>query len=103
MPLTRFVTLLLLSSLLLIPLPLSSSGNVPDGTAPLAVLDRIEEDMAVVVLEDGSFVVLPASLLPVEAAEGACLRLSMAKDDTARGSLEKSVASDILSMQGAPR
>ena len=100
---TRLMTLFIMALLLLSPFPLSSAGNVAGDATPIAVLDRIEEDRAVIVFEDGSCFVLPASLLPIPANEGECLRLTITKDETMRDSLEKAVASDILAMPGAQR
>lgn len=45
-----------------------------------AIVDRIEDDVAVVVFEDGGRAYLPAKRLPPGAGEGTVLRLSWTVD-----------------------
>lgn len=45
-------------------------------------IDRIEEDLAVILLEDGAYQVhFPAELLPADMGEGDYIKLSFAKDE----------------------
>lgn len=46
------------------------------------ILDRMEGDMAVLELDNGALVQVPAELLPAGAKEGDCLRLVVDTDAT---------------------
>lgn len=46
------------------------------------ILDRIEGDIAVLELDNGTLIQVPAGLLPAEAKEGDCLRLTVDADTT---------------------
>lgn len=46
------------------------------------VIDRIESDMAIVEKEDGSFVQMPKSLIPLDAKEGDVLLIIVDEEGT---------------------
>lgn len=45
-------------------------------------IDRIEEELAVVELEDGNMVNIPKIILPLEAKEGDIISVSIDKEET---------------------
>ncbi|HEV8352809.1 MAG TPA: DUF3006 domain-containing protein [bacterium] len=47
-----------------------------------AIVDRIEEDVAVLIFEDGGRAYVPAAHLPAGAGEGTVLRLSWTVDSS---------------------
>lgn len=89
--------------LLFVSLPLGSRGSSSDEAQPYAALDRIEEGMAVMVLEEGASFALPVSLLPAYVNEGDCIGFTVAKDEAKHSSIEKSAASMLEALQVEPR
>jgi len=102
MPRPRFL-ILITFLLVFASLPLGSRGSTPDVAMPFAALDRIEEGMAVMVLEDGSSFALPVSILPAVVNEGDCLGFAVEKEDAKRSSLEKSAALMLEALPVEPR
>ncbi len=52
-----------------------------------AIVDRIEDDLAVLIFEDGGRAYLPAAQLPAGAGEGTVLHLSWTVDDSGAAEL----------------
>lgn len=48
------------------------------------IIDRFENEFAVVETENGDFIDMPKSLLPSESEEGSIIYITLAEDETAK-------------------
>lgn len=100
----KFVTLIAVFLLIIVnPFHIESAVN-PSGYGPLPVcVDRIEEEKAVITLDDGTNLALPSSLFGSQLKEGDCLNMTFVMDATRKDSLEKEASNMMSDLLKEPR